>query len=182
MRTLKLLAPKTWLYLSLDSGAFTGLIRSKWVRRRYQIAGHHRKPENPDLLTLGESAAYCRVSSRFPADNPRRYSTSHQHSGSGPAETGRTFSRTDFRIHRRMPKRVARISREVGSSLEECTEISTIDYAIERGSQLNRRPSCCYCFYPNPSLTVWVAFMPFATASVGHTSAVSAFLSDRAAA
>ncbi|TVQ22690.1 MAG: DNA-binding protein [Spirochaetaceae bacterium] len=32
------------------------------VRRRYQISGHRRKPANPDLLTLGEAAAYCDVS------------------------------------------------------------------------------------------------------------------------
>ena len=32
------------------------------VRRRYQIAGHRRKPENPEILTLGEAAAYCAVS------------------------------------------------------------------------------------------------------------------------
>lgn len=32
------------------------------VRRRYHIAGHHRKPSNPELLTLGEAAAYCGVS------------------------------------------------------------------------------------------------------------------------
>lgn len=32
------------------------------VRRRYRIPGHRRKPANPDLLTLGEAAAYCEVS------------------------------------------------------------------------------------------------------------------------
>ena len=32
------------------------------MRRRYQIAGHRRKPENRDLLTLGQAAAYCGVS------------------------------------------------------------------------------------------------------------------------
>jgi DNA invertase Pin-like site-specific DNA recombinase len=32
------------------------------VRRRYQIPGHRRKPENPELLTLGQAAVYCGVS------------------------------------------------------------------------------------------------------------------------
>lgn len=36
--------------------------RVRSVRTRYEIAGHRRKPANPNLLTLGEAAAYCEVS------------------------------------------------------------------------------------------------------------------------
>jgi hypothetical protein len=36
--------------------------RAGTVRRRYQIPGQRRKPSNPELLTLGEAAAYCDVS------------------------------------------------------------------------------------------------------------------------
>lgn len=36
--------------------------RVRSVRTRYAIAGHRRKPTNPNLLTLGEAAAYCEVS------------------------------------------------------------------------------------------------------------------------